>query len=117
MLGQPLETVKPILELLGGVPTVVFGYFALLFITPLLQTFIPGLTGFNLLAPGIVLGIMIMPYIVSISEDAMRAVPASQGGSLRTWHDQAANVVQGDHSRRFLRNYRSLPPGHVPCRR
>jgi phosphate transport system permease protein len=71
------ETVKPILELLGGVPTVVFGYFALLFITPLLQQIIPGLTSFNLLAPGIVLGIMILPYIVSISEDAMRAVPTS----------------------------------------
>lgn len=71
------ETVKPILELFGAIPTVVYGYFALLFLTPLFQTFIPGLTGFNLLVPGIVLGIMILPYIVSISEDAMRAVPAS----------------------------------------
>lgn len=71
------ETVKPILEILGAVPTVVYGYFALLFLTPLFQTFIPGLTGFNLLVPGVVLGIMILPYIVSISEDAMRAVPAS----------------------------------------
>lgn len=69
------ETIKPFLELLEGVPTVVYGYFALLFMTPLLQTFIPGMTGFNLLAPGIVMGIMILPYVTSVSEDAMRAVP------------------------------------------
>ena len=69
------ETMKPFLELIAAVPTVVFGYFALLFLTPLMQRFIPGLSGFNLLVPGIVLGVMILPYIVSISEDAMRAVP------------------------------------------
>ncbi len=69
------EVVKPILELIAGVPTVVFGYFALLFVTPLLQKFIPGLPGFNMLGPGIVIGIMIVPYISSLSEDAMRAVP------------------------------------------
>jgi phosphate transport system permease protein len=69
------EVVKPILELLSGVPTVVFGYFALLFVTPLLQTFMPDLPGFNMLGPGIVIGIMIVPYISSLSEDAMRAVP------------------------------------------
>lgn len=69
------EIVKPILELLSGVPTVVFGYFALLFVTPLLQTFMPDLPGFNMLGPGIVIGIMIVPYISSLSEDAMRAVP------------------------------------------
>lgn len=71
------ETVKPLLELIEAVPTVVFGYFALLFLTPLFRTFIPGLTGFNLLVPGIVLGIMILPYVVSVSEDAMRAVPSA----------------------------------------
>ena len=71
------EIVKPFLELLAGVPTVAFGYFALLFLTPIFQWFIPGLSGFNLLVPGIVMGIMILPYIVSVSEDAMRAVPAS----------------------------------------
>lgn len=71
------EIVKPFLELLGGIPTVAFGYFALLFVTPLFQAFIPGLAGFNLLVPGMVMGIMILPYIVSFSEDAMRAVPAS----------------------------------------
>lgn len=69
------ETVKPCLELLEGVPTVVYGFFALLFLTPLLQAFIPGLSGFNLLAPGLVMGIMILPYTASVSEDAMRAVP------------------------------------------
>ncbi|HET6467228.1 MAG TPA: phosphate ABC transporter permease subunit PstC [Geminicoccaceae bacterium] len=71
------EAVKPFLELLEGVPTVVYGYFALLFVTPLLQTFIPGLPVFNVLSPGIVIGIMIVPYVASVSEDAMRAVPLS----------------------------------------
>lgn len=69
------EVVKPILELISGVPTVVFGYFALLFVTPLLQKIIPGLPGFNMLGPGVVIGIMIIPYISSLSEDAMRSVP------------------------------------------
>mgnify|MGYP003300648271 FL=1 len=69
------ETIKPILELLVGVPTVVFGYFALMLVTPLLQNIYPDLTTFNMLGPGIVMGIMIVPYIASVSEDAMRAVP------------------------------------------
>lgn len=69
------ETVKPVLELLAGVPTVAFGYFALFFLTPVFQSFVPGLSTFNLLVPGIVIGIMILPYIVSVAEDAMRAVP------------------------------------------
>ena len=69
------EIAKPILELLSGMPTVVFGYFALLFVTPLLQKLMPELSGFNLLSAGIVMGIMITPIISSISEDAMRAVP------------------------------------------
>jgi phosphate transport system permease protein len=71
------EVIKPILELLAGVPTVAFGYFALLLVTPFFQMFIPGLAGFNLLVPGMVMGIMVLPYIVSVSEDAMRAVPNS----------------------------------------
>jgi len=71
------EIAKPFLELLGGVPTIVYGYFALLFITPLLQRLYPELPGFNLLSAGIVMGIMIIPYVSSISEDAMRAVPMS----------------------------------------
>ncbi len=69
------ETIKPILELLVGVPTVVFGYFALMLVTPLLQKIYPDLTTFNMLGPGIVMGVMIVPYIASVSEDAMRAVP------------------------------------------
>ena len=71
------EVAKPFLELLGGVPTIVYGYFALLFVTPLLQKIYPDLPGFNLLSAGIVMGIMIIPYVASISEDAMRAVPMS----------------------------------------
>lgn len=71
------ETIKPILELLVGVPTVVFGYFALFFVTPLLQSIYPDLPSFNMLGAGIVMGIMIIPYIASMSEDAMRAVPMS----------------------------------------
>jgi phosphate transport system permease protein len=69
------RTVKPILELLAGVPTVVYGYFALLFVTPLLQRLMPGLAGFNALSPGIVMGIMILPLVSSLSEDALHAVP------------------------------------------
>jgi len=69
------EVAKPFLEMLGGVPTIVYGYFALLFVTPLLQMLYPGLPGFNLLSAGIVMGIMIIPYVSSVSEDAMRAVP------------------------------------------
>ena len=69
------ETVKPVLELLGAVPTVVYGYFALLMVTPVLQKIFPELPGFNMLSAGLVIGIMIVPYVASVSEDAMRAVP------------------------------------------
>jgi phosphate transport system permease protein len=69
------EIAKPFLELLGGVPTIVYGYFALLYVTPALQYFFPSLPGFNLLSAGLVMGIMIIPYISSVSEDAMRSVP------------------------------------------
>jgi len=71
------EIIKPILELLVGVPTVVFGYFALMLVTPMLQKIYPDLTTFNMLGPGIVMGIMIVPYIASVAEDSMRAVPMS----------------------------------------
>jgi phosphate transport system permease protein len=72
------ETVKPALELIQAVPTIVFGYFALLFVTPMLQaTILPNLPGFNMLVPGIVVGVSIIPTIASLSEDAMRAVPMS----------------------------------------
>jgi phosphate transport system permease protein len=69
------RVLKPVLELLAGVPTVVYGYFALLFVTPLLQRFIPTLSGFNALSPGIVMGLMILPLVSSLAEDAMRGVP------------------------------------------
>lgn len=69
------EIVKPTLELLAGIPTVVFGYFALVMVTPALQWFMPDLPGFNMLGPGLVIGIMIIPYVSSVAEDAMRAVP------------------------------------------
>lgn len=67
--------VKPALEILAAVPTVVYGYFALLLVTPALQMIFPELSGFNALSPGIVMGIMIIPIISSLSEDAMHAVP------------------------------------------
>lgn len=67
--------IKPCLEILASVPTVVYGYFALLFVTPLLKKFIPNLSGFNALSGGMVMGIMIIPLISSLSEDALRAVP------------------------------------------
>jgi phosphate transport system permease protein len=71
------EFAKPLLELLAGIPTIVYGYFALLFVTPILQWLIPSLPGFNLLSAGLVMGIMIVPTVASLSEDAMRAVPAA----------------------------------------
>ncbi|MGB9745403.1 MAG: phosphate ABC transporter permease subunit PstC [Bacteroidales bacterium] len=71
------RTVKPVLELLASIPTVVYGFFALTTITPFLQSFIPGMAGFNSLSPGIVMGIMIMPLITSLSEDALYAIPGS----------------------------------------
>jgi len=69
------KTVKPLLELLAAVPSVVYGFFALIVVTPFLQQFIPGLAGFNSLSAGIVMGIMIIPFVSSISEDALYAVP------------------------------------------
>jgi phosphate transport system permease protein len=69
------EIIKPLMELLSAVPTVVYGYFALLFVTPLLQKLLPELPGFNMLSAGIVIGVMIIPYVSSVSEDAIRAVP------------------------------------------
>ena len=68
--------VRPVLEVLAGVPTVVYGYFALQFVTPILRTFVPGLAGFNALGPGIVMGIMILPLVSSLSEDALHTVPS-----------------------------------------
>ncbi|MCI2773087.1 phosphate ABC transporter permease subunit PstC [Staphylococcus petrasii] len=67
--------IKPILEILAGIPTIVFGFFALTFVTPVLRTIIPALDSFNSISPGIVVGIMIVPIITSMSEDAMASVP------------------------------------------
>ncbi len=97
------EVLKPILEMLAAVPTVVFGYFALLFLTPLAKQFIPGLSGFNLLIPGFVMGIMILPYVVTISEDAMRAVPmALREGAfalgMSRWRTAFSVVIPGAFS-------------------
>ena len=71
------KSVKPLLELLAAVPTVVYGFFALVVVTPFLQDIIPNLSGFNSLSAGLVMGIMIIPYISSISEDALHSVPDS----------------------------------------
>ncbi len=71
------RTIKPLLELLAAVPTVVYGFFALMVVTPFLQTIIPGMSSFNSLSAGLVMGIMIIPYISSLSEDALHAVPNS----------------------------------------
>ncbi len=68
---------KPALEVLAGVPTVVFGYFALFTVTPFLQSFIPGMQGFNALSAGLVLGVSIIPLVASLSEDAIYSVPRS----------------------------------------
>ncbi|HWP34864.1 MAG TPA: phosphate ABC transporter permease subunit PstC [Thermodesulfobacteriota bacterium] len=91
------EAVKPVLELLSAVPTVVYGYFALLFVTPLLQRVLPDLPGFNMLSAGLVIGLMIVPYVSSLSEDAMRAVPMHlREGSYATGatrHQTALRVV------------------------
>jgi phosphate transport system permease protein len=83
---------KPTVEVLAGIPTVIYGYFALTFVTPMLQKIIPGLAGFNALGAGAVMGIMILPIIASLSEDALHAVPdtlreaayALGGGKLAT---------------------------------
>ncbi|WP_174734116.1 phosphate ABC transporter permease subunit PstC [Mesobacillus harenae] len=71
------KTLKPLLEILAGIPTIVYGFFAFTFVTPLLRNFIPGLEPTNILSPGLVMGIMIIPMVASLSEDAMSSVPNS----------------------------------------
>ncbi|WP_210365944.1 phosphate ABC transporter permease subunit PstC [Bacillus sp. REN3] len=77
------KILKPLLEILAGIPTIVYGFFAFTFVTPLLRSFIPGLEPTNILSPGIVMGIMIIPMVASLSEDAMSSVPnAMREGAL-----------------------------------
>lgn len=71
------RTLKPLLEILAGIPTIVYGFFAFTFVTPILREIIPGLQATNILSPGIVMGIMIIPMVASLSEDAMSSVPNS----------------------------------------
>src|SRR5699024_9817226 len=71
------KVVKPLLEVLAGIPTIVYGFFAFTFITPILREFIPSLEPTNILSPGLVMGIMIIPMVASLSEDAMSSVPNS----------------------------------------
>lgn len=71
------KVLKPFLEILAGIPTIVYGYFALLFVTPLLQRVFPEMGSFNALSPGLVMGIMILPMVASLSEDALYTVPRS----------------------------------------
>lgn len=77
------RVLKPILEVLAGIPTIVYGFFAFTFVTPILRAIIPGLEPTNILSPGIVMGIMIIPMVASLSEDAMSSVPnAMREGAL-----------------------------------
>ncbi|WP_246945880.1 phosphate ABC transporter permease subunit PstC [Bacillus pinisoli] len=77
------KVLKPMLEILAGIPTIVYGFFAFTFVTPLLRAIIPGLEPTNILSPGIVMGIMIIPMVASLSEDAMSSVPnAMREGAL-----------------------------------
>ncbi len=77
------RVLKPVLELLAGIPTIVYGFFAFTFVTPILREIIPGLEATNILSPGIVMGIMIIPMVASLSEDAMSSVPnAMREGAL-----------------------------------
>jgi phosphate transport system permease protein len=89
------KVLKPTLELLAGVPTVVYGYFALTFVTPLLQKVVPGLAGFNSLSPGIVMGLMIVPIVASLSEDAIFAVaPSLREASYALGAGKLATIVR-----------------------
>lgn len=77
------KTLKPMMEVLAGIPTIVYGFFAYSFVTPLLMNIVPGLEAKNALSPGIVMGIMIIPLVASLSEDAMSSVPnAMREGAL-----------------------------------
>ena len=99
--------IKPILEVLAGVPTIVYGFFALTFVTPFLQQFIPDLKIFNALSPGIVVGIMILPMIASLSEDAMSSVPNSiREGALAMGSTKLEVALKVVLPAALIRNYR-----------
>jgi len=108
------ETVKPILELLGAVPTVVYGYFALIMVTPLLQKLIPGLPGFNMLSAGLVIGLMIVPYVASVSRrcDA-RGAALHARRLLRDGRDEDADRVACRGAGRILGHRGGVHPGHL----
>jgi phosphate transport system permease protein len=93
------KVLKPLLEVLAVVPTVVYGFFALMIVTPFLKIFIPDLSGFNALSPGIVMGIMIIPFVSSLSEDALAAVP-----------DSLRQASYGMGSTRFQTAFRVMVP-------
>ncbi|NIT59669.1 MAG: phosphate ABC transporter permease subunit PstC [Aliifodinibius sp.] len=93
------KVLKPLLEVLAVVPTVVYGFFALMIVTPFLKLFIPDLSGFNALSPGIVMGIMIIPFVSSLSEDALAAVP-----------DSLRQASYGMGSTRFQTAFRVMVP-------
>ncbi|RDW22452.1 phosphate ABC transporter permease subunit PstC [Oceanobacillus arenosus] len=77
------RVLKPLLEVLAGIPTIVYGFFAFTFVTPLIRSIFPGVDATNILSPGLVMGVMIIPMIASLSEDAMTSVPnAMREGSL-----------------------------------
>ncbi len=108
--------VKPTLELLAGIPTVVYGYFALLFVTPLLQNIIPGLSGFNALGPGLIMGIMILPLVTSLSEDAMFAVPSNlREASYALGVNRLRTSFFCHRTRCFFRNICILCPWYLSC--
>ena len=100
------KVIKPILEVLAGIPTIVYGFFALTFVTPLLQKIVPDLNIFNALSPGIVVGIMIIPMIASLSEDAMGSVPSSiREGALAMGSTKLEVVIKSGIACSFIRYY------------
>ena len=112
------RVLKPVLEVLAGVPTVVYGYFALMFVTPLLQRIFPQMSGFNALSPGIVMGIMILPLVSSLAEDAMRAVPRGlREGSYALGATQMQTALKVVVPAALLGHHRRVHPRRVARRR
>ena len=112
------QVVKPVLEILAGIPTVVYGYFALLFVTPILRAISDDISVFNGLSASIVMGIMILPMVSSLSEDAMRSVPPFPArGRLRPGQHQAGSLDAGGDSGGPFRHSSRRHPGHFPGHR